>query len=62
MQLLQLADAQRLYALTGAQDRVAQRVIAPHGCIVQLEHEIIGRILHHADLLEDHVALECEIR
>ena len=34
---------------------------APQRLVVQLEHEIVGRVLHHADLLEDHLSLECEI-
>ena len=34
---------------------------APERLVVQLEDEIVRRVLHHADLLEHHLPLEREI-
>src|SRR5579872_1237823 len=61
VQLAQLAHAERTHRLAGAQDRIAVGMRAPHRLIVQLEHEIVGRVFHHADFLEHHLALEPQI-
>src|SRR5688572_28439751 len=36
-------------------------MVTPHRGVVQLEDEIVRRVLHHADLFEDDIALEGEI-
>ena len=47
--------------LGGAQDRVAVGMRGPECAGVQLEDQIVRRVLHAADLLEDHVPLEVEV-
>ena len=34
---------------------------APQRFVVQLEHQIVRRVVHHADLFEHHFALELEV-
>src|SRR5688572_21892166 len=50
---LQVFHTEGGYSLARSENRVAERVIPPDGLIVQFEDEIVGRILDHADLLED---------
>jgi hypothetical protein len=42
---------------TRAQDRAAERVVGPQRRCEQLHHEVVGRVFHHAHLLEDHLLL-----
>ena len=47
-------------ALAGAEDRAADRLVRPGGGGEKIEHEIVGRVLDRADLLQDDVLLALE--
>ena len=44
-----------------AQDGLAQRVIAPEALREQLVDQIVGRVLDHLDLFEDHLLLALDV-
>ena len=52
---------QRLHGLARAEDRPAQRVAVPEGLREQLVHEVVGGVLDHLDLLEDHLLLALDV-
>ncbi len=54
-------SGERADCLTGAENRVAVGMLSPEPRTVQLEHQIVGRILDGAYLLENDLALELEI-
>ena len=45
-----------------AEDRAAERVIGPQRLGEEVVHEVLGRVLVHVDLLEDHLPLGVEVR
>ena len=47
--------------LPSAQDRVAVGVRRPQRSRVELEDQVVGRVVHRRDLLENDLALELEI-
>ena len=61
MEGAQIVRAERGYRLTSAEDGVAVRVIPPQLSIVQLEDQIVGRIIDGVDLFQYHFALEGQI-
>jgi hypothetical protein len=61
VEVTQLGDAKRAHRLTRPENRVAVRVIAPERFVVQLEHEVVRRVVDRRDLFEHDLALEIEI-
>ncbi len=61
VKLLQLLHAELGHGLPGAQNRVSVGVRTPQLLVVQLEHEIVRRVVHHADLLEHDLTLEQQV-
>jgi hypothetical protein len=61
VELTQLADAERRDGVPRPQDGVPVRMLAPEGLVMQLEHEVVWRILDHADLLEDDASFELQV-
>ena len=61
VELAQGTDAEVSYRLTRPKDRMAVRMRAPERLVMQLEHEVVRRILHHPDLLENNLPLQREI-
>ena len=61
MQAAEVIRRERRQRVRGAEDGVAVRVAGPEGGRVELEHEIVGRVLHAVDLLQNHVALGLQI-
>ena len=61
VQLLQRTNPEVPNGIARAEDRMAVGVRTPQHLVVQLEHEVVGRVLDHRDLLEDDFPLEGEI-
>ena len=61
MEVLERAHSKMPNGLSRAEDRVAVGMRAPQDLVVQLEDEVVRRILDHRDLLEDDLALECQV-
>src|SRR3569623_2852257 len=61
VQLLELAHAECRHRLARSEIRVTVRMRAPEHLVVELEHEIVWRIVDHPDLLEHDLSLELEI-
>ena len=61
VQRFELAHAQRRHGVSRAEDRVPVGMRAPQRFVVQLEHEIVGCVLHHPDLPEYYLSLEQQI-
>ena len=51
----------RFDRLRPAEDGPAQRMVLPETLRKQLVHEVIGRVLDHLDLLEDHLLLAFDV-
>jgi hypothetical protein len=62
VQLAKIGHLERGHGVARAEDRVAVGMVPPQPLVVELEHEVIGRVLDHADLLEHDLPLEREIR
>ena len=61
VEVLERAHSKMPNGLSRAEDRVAIGMRAPQDLVVQLEDEVVRRILDHRDLLEDDLALECQV-
>src|SRR5204862_1875768 len=61
MQCLEVGGAKGRDRIASTQNGVAVGMLAPERFVVQLEYEVIRRILHHPDLLEHDFPLEIEI-
>ena len=59
---LEVRCPQRGHRVASAEDGVTVGMLTPERVTVQLEHEVVGRIVDHRDLLEHHLPLEVEIR
>ena len=49
------------HRLPGAQDGVAVGMSPPEGLPVEVEDQVLRRVLHHGDLLQDHVPFQHQI-
>jgi hypothetical protein len=56
-----LVAAHAVDAGDGPEDRPAERVPGPQRLGEQVVHEVVGRVLVHVDLLEDHLPLALEV-
>src|SRR2546430_14369234 len=63
VELLQVLRRQRAYRVAGAEDRIAVRMVGPEGLVGEVEHLVVGRVLHHVDRSEERrVGKECRSR
>jgi hypothetical protein len=62
VQVAKVTHAERRHGVPRAENRVTVRMRAPERLVMQLEHEVVRGVIHHADLLEDHLALEGQVR
>ena len=54
---LEMRRFESLDAVHRAEDRPPGRLVGKRGCLHQVEHHVLRRVLRRGDLLEDHVAL-----
>ena len=52
-----IADLKPLTLFDRAEDRPPGGLVGKRGCLHQVEHHVLRRVLRRGDLLEDHVAL-----
>ena len=62
VQLAQIIHAERAHGVRRTEDRVPERVFAPECLAMQLEHDVVRRVLDHREFFQDHAALEFQIR
>ena len=58
---LQRLLVERADALRRAEDRTAERMVAPEAFREDLVDQIVGRVLDHLDLFEDHLLLALDV-
>src|SRR4051794_2021439 len=61
MQRAQLSDTERLHRVASTENGIAVRVAAPEDLVVQLEDKVVGSVVDHRDLFEDHLSLQRQI-
>ena len=52
---------QRFDGLLGAENRPAQRMVSPETLGEQFVDQVVGRVLDHLDLFEDHLLLALDV-